>query len=91
MIPVDPGSFASAIIALCQDAGEGLTTLDEELEAATKAIDGANNLEFSRYADTLFEVFFAGGMVGAGGKISGDPNASKLERNVGHPPSCMIA
>lgn len=82
VIPVDPGSFATAIVNLCQEAAEGLTSLDEQLEAGTKAIDGANNLEFSRYADTLFEVFFAGGMVGVGGKLAGDQNAPKLEQNV---------
>ena len=82
VIPVDPGSFANAVVTICQDAAEGLTSLDEELEAATKALDNANNLEFSRYSDTLFEVFFAGGMVGAGGKLSGEAGAPKLERNV---------
>jgi hypothetical protein len=30
----------------------------------------------------LFEVFFAGGMVGAGGKLAGEPGAPKLEQNV---------
>ena len=91
VIPVDPGSFANAVVQICQDAAEGLTGLDEELEAATKALDNANNLEFSRYSDTLFEVFFAGGMVGAGGKLAGEPGAPKLEHNVRvpHGPAVM--
>ncbi len=66
-----------------QDAAEGTSSLEEELEAATKALDSANNLEFSRYSEVLFEVFYAGGMVGAGGKITGEAGAPKLENNVG--------
>lgn len=81
VIPVDPGSFANAVVAIVQDASEGLPTLEEELEAATKALDNANNLEFSRYSDTLFEVFFAGGMLAAGGKLA-DEHAPKLKHNV---------
>ncbi|GAX74543.1 hypothetical protein CEUSTIGMA_g1992.t1 [Chlamydomonas eustigma] len=82
VIPVDPGSFASAVVQIVQDASEGLSNLDDILEAATKALENANNLEFSRYSDTLFEVFFAGGMVGAGGKLAGEPGAPKLDQNV---------
>ena len=48
VIPVDPGSFANAIVQIVQDAREG-STLEEELEAATKALDSDNKgLEFSR-------------------------------------------
>lgn len=80
VIPVDPGSFAAAIVQIIQDASEDGSTIDEKLEAAAKSLDGDNKgLEFSRYSDTLFEVFFAGGMLAPGGKVEGD---SKLDINV---------
>lgn len=81
VIPVDPGSFAHAVVQIVQDASEGLSSVEDKLEAGTKALDNANNLEFSRYSDTLFEVFFAGGMLAAGGKLA-DESAPKLETNV---------
>lgn len=88
VIPVDPGSFANAVVHLVEDAAEGLTTLEEQLEAGTKALDNANNLEFSRYSDTLFEVFFAGGMLAAGGKLAGDVGVPHLRTNVGQHAAC---
>jgi hypothetical protein len=84
VIPVDPASFANAVIAICQEAAEaaGATTLEEKLNAGCKALEADNSLEFSRYNDTLFEVFFVGGMIAAGGKLA-EETASPLEENVG--------
>lgn len=50
-----------------------LSTADVEklLDAGAKALDGAE-LDFSRYADTLFEVLFAGGRLGTGGALADD-------------------
>jgi hypothetical protein len=50
-----------------------LTAADVErlLDAGAKALDGAE-LDFSRYADTLFEVLFAGGRLGTGGALADD-------------------
>lgn len=72
VVPVDPASFANAVIAIYTDAAEGCTTLEEELDAGTKSLENANSLEFSRYGDTLFEVLFAGGMLAAGGKYASE-------------------
>ena len=89
VVPVDPNSFANAVVAVVQDASEGLTNTEEIVEAATKAIDNAN-LEFNRYGDTLFEVLFAGGILAAGGKLA-DESAPKFATNVGLSCSCRAA
>lgn len=68
VVPVDPGSFADAVIQIVQDASEG-NSLTEDLEAASKALDSAE-IEYSRYGDTLFEVFFAGGRLATGAALA---------------------
>ena len=63
------------------DASSSCDSMNTSQEAAAKALDGDNKgLEFSRYSDTLFEVFFAGGMLAPGGKLV--DSESKLENNV---------
>ncbi len=69
VIPVDPGSFADALIQIVTDSFEPGKTLSEDLEAATKALDVAE-IEYSRYGDTLFEVFFAGGRLATGASLA---------------------
>jgi hypothetical protein len=56
-----------------QQPQQPLSTADVEklLDAGAKALDGAE-LDFSRYADTLFEVLFAGGRLGTGGALADD-------------------
>lgn len=83
VVPVDPASFANAVVAICQDSADaaGATTAQEELTAACKELENDSNLEFSRYGDTLFEVFFAGGMIAAGGKYV-DEKSPKLKTHV---------
>ncbi|EFJ31357.1 hypothetical protein SELMODRAFT_145222 [Selaginella moellendorffii] len=52
-IPLDPSSFADAIVQIYLDhAGD--------LELTAKSIE-ASDLDFSRYGDTFFEVVFTGG------------------------------
>ncbi|KAK9823766.1 hypothetical protein WJX72_005350 [[Myrmecia] bisecta] len=78
-VPLDPGSFADAVITICEDAKEGDDGLEKNLGAAVKGLESAN-LDFSRYGDTLFEVLFAGGRMAAGGNVVGE--GKKLEFNV---------
>jgi hypothetical protein len=83
VIPSDPGSFADAVITIFQDASEGVS-VEKDLEAAAKVLDSTDNsglLDFSRYADTLFEVLFAGGRLATGGNLA-DEGGNKLATNV---------
>jgi hypothetical protein len=50
------------------------------LEAGVKVLDSAD-LDFSRYADTLFEVLFAGGRLATGGNLAVEQK-EKLSTNV---------
>mmetsp|Transcript_1455 Transcript_1455/g.3202 ORF Transcript_1455/g.3202 Transcript_1455/m.3202 type:complete len:425 (-) Transcript_1455:625-1899(-) len=79
VVPVDPGSFADAVVQIVQDASDGVS-VEEDLEAATKALDTAE-LEFQRYGDTLFEVMFAGGRLATGGNLA-DDHGKKLDKNI---------
>ncbi len=80
VVPSDPGSFADAIITYFQDAADGVS-LEKDLDAGVKALD-AVELDFSRYADTLFEVLFAGGRLATGGNLAEDCKL-KLATHVG--------
>lgn len=80
VIPSDPGSFADAVIQIFQDASEGVS-VEKDLEAAAKVLDSTDNIDFSRYADTLFEVLFAGGRLATGGNLA-DEGGSKLATNI---------
>lgn len=80
VIPSDPGSFADAVITIFQDAAEGVS-VEKDLEAAAKVLDSTDNIDFSRYADTLFEVLFAGGRLASGGNLA-DEGGNKLATNV---------
>lgn len=81
VVPSDPGSFADAIVQIFQDAAEEGQPIDKNLEAGVKILDSAD-LDFSRYADTLFEVLFAGGRLATGGNLA-DDQKEKLATNVG--------
>lgn len=78
VIPVDPGSFADAIVQIVQDASEGVS-VETDLEEAAKTLDSAD-LEWNRYGDTLFEVFFAGGRMASGAQVVEE--GLKLEINI---------
>ena len=62
-----------------QDAADQ-DNVEKDLEAGVKALDSAD-LDFSRYADTLFEVLFAGGRLATGGNLA-DEQKEKLATNV---------
>eukprot|EP00270_Netrium_digitus_P001656 TRINITY_DN1180_c0_g2_i1.p1 TRINITY_DN1180_c0_g2~~TRINITY_DN1180_c0_g2_i1.p1 ORF type:complete len:413 (-),score=59.86 TRINITY_DN1180_c0_g2_i1:405-1643(-) len=62
-VPLDPSSFADAIIAIYQEH-------QGDLESVAKDID-ASELDFSRYGETFFEVVFCGGRF--------QPGSTKLE------------
>ncbi|KAF8066304.1 BZW1 [Scenedesmus sp. PABB004] len=79
VVPADPGSFATAIVQIFQDAADG-ASIEKDLEAGVKVLDSAD-LDFSRYADTLFEVLFAGGRLSTGGNLA-DDQKDKLATNV---------
>jgi len=79
VVPADPGSFATAIVQIFQDAAEG-ASVEKDLELGVKQLDSAE-LDFSRYADTLFEVLFAGGRLSTGGNLA-DEQKEILVTNV---------
>jgi len=62
-----------------QDAADQVS-VEKDLEAGVKVLDSAD-LDFSRYADTLFEVLFAGGRLATGGNLA-DEQKEKLVTNV---------
>jgi hypothetical protein len=64
-----------------QDAADGVS-VEKDLEAGVKVLDSAD-LDFSRYADTLFEVLFAGGRLSTGGNLA-DEQKEKLATNVSY-------
>jgi hypothetical protein len=57
-------------------------SVEKDLEAGVKVLDSAD-LDFSRYADTLFEVLFAGGRLSTGGNLA-DDQKEKLTFNVSY-------
>lgn len=79
VVPVDPGSFADAVVQIVQDAADGVS-IEADLEAGSKALDAAE-IEYSRYGDTLFEVLFAGGRLATGASLA--EGGARLSTNVG--------
>lgn len=65
--------------ARVQDAADQVS-VEKDLEAGVKVLDSAD-LDFSRYADTLFEVLFAGGRLATGGNLA-DEQKEKLATHV---------
>lgn len=99
-VPLDPASFATAVVHIFDDAkeveGNDQSSIDKNLQAGVKGLDSAE-LDFSRYGETLFEVLFAGGRMAAGGNVVEE--GTHLETNVssegvwGSPPaarSCFL-
>lgn len=79
VVPSDPGSFADALVQIIQDASDG-KSLESDLEASAKALDSAE-LEYARYGDTVFEVFFTGGRLATGAALA--EGGARLDKNVG--------
>jgi hypothetical protein len=80
-VALDPGSFADAVVTIFEDAKDG-NDLEKNLAAGVKVLEGTQ-LDFSRYGDTLFEVFFAGGRLAAGGNVVEE--GKRLDTNVRSP------
>lgn len=78
-VPLDPGSFADAVITIINDAKTPDAPLDKNLAAAVKGLEGVD-LDFSRYGETLFEVLFAGGRMAGGGNVISE--GKKLDTSV---------
>ena len=54
------------------------------LHRAEQVLDGAE-LDFSRYGDTLFEVFFVGGRLATGGSVAAEGKRTTLNVRRGVP------
>lgn len=68
-VPLDPSSFANAVIQIFEDSREPGNPVDKNLEAAGKVLDSAE-LDFKRYGDTFFEVLYVGGRMLGGDNIA---------------------
>lgn len=79
-VPLDPGSFADAVVQIFQDSKEG-DDLEKNLQAAVKVLESVE-LDFSRYGETLFEVLFAGGRMAAGGNVVSEKETKRLDFTV---------
>ncbi|KAA6427859.1 MAG: flagellar associated, partial [Trebouxia sp. A1-2] len=77
-VPLDPGSFADAVVQIFQDSKEG-DDLEKNLQAAVLE---SVELDFSRYGETLFEVLFAGGRMAAGGNVVSEKENKRLDFTV---------
>lgn len=70
----DPNSFRDAII-------QGLNETEGDLEKVSKFLDvSGSRLNYRRYADVLFDILFAGGILAPGGFIVEDSDPSKQSR-----------
>ncbi|XP_076437206.1 eIF5-mimic protein 2-like [Babylonia areolata] len=70
----DPNSFRDAII-------QGLNETEGDLEKVSKFLDvSGSRLNYRRYAEVLFDVLFAGGILAPGGFIVEDTDLSKPSR-----------
>ncbi|KAL8599773.1 hypothetical protein ACOMHN_040483 [Nucella lapillus] len=70
----DPNSFRDAII-------QGLNETEGDLEKVSKFLDvSGSRLNYRRYAEVLFDVLFAGGILAPGGFIVEDSDPSKPAR-----------
>lgn len=78
-VPLDPGSFADAVVTIFDDAKEPDATVVQNLQAGVRVLESVD-LDFSRYGDTLFEVLFAGGRLAGGGNVVDE--GKKLDINV---------
>jgi hypothetical protein len=66
----DPSSFRDAIV-------QGLTEANGNNDQVSKYLDtAASRLDYRRYADTLFDVLFAGGILAPGGSLLQDSDSS---------------
>ncbi|KAF8015386.1 hypothetical protein BT93_H1020 [Corymbia citriodora subsp. variegata] len=71
--PLDPASFADAVVQIYLDNGG-------DLELVAKSVE-ASELNFSRYGDTFFEIIFTGGRT--------QPGTTKPDEGERHPYSIL--
>ena len=67
----DPSAFRDAILQGIAEAGDSLDQVSKFLDSA------GGKLDYRRYAETLFFIFFAGGILAPGGSIVQDGEAGK--------------
>jgi len=79
-VPLDPAGFADSVLTLFETHCSKAEGVEAKLAAAGKALESAD-LDFSRYGDTLFEIYFAGARMGIGAKLAGDEK-QKIDFNV---------
>jgi len=78
-VPLDPSSFADTVIAIYNDSFEEGYTTQQQLDAFVKTLE-TSELDFSRYGDTLFEVFFTGSRLSAGaGAVLEEADKEKMD------------
>lgn len=70
----DPVAFRDTIIRGFNEAGNDLDKVSKYLDTA------GSKLDYRRYAETLFDILFAGGILAPGGSIVGDADQSKVAR-----------
>ncbi|XP_074652412.1 eIF5-mimic protein 1-like [Tubulanus polymorphus] len=76
-IKQDPSAFRDSIIEGLNNAGK------EDFEAINQFLDSAGSkLDYRRYAEPLFDVLFAGGLLAPGGAVIEDSNAEKSRTEV---------
>lgn len=67
----DPSQFQESIV-------QGLNQTGTDLEAVAKFLDSSGaKLDYRRYAETLFDILVAGGMLAPGGALSDDMTRTK--------------
>ena len=79
-VPHDPAGFADSVLTLFEANCTQVEGVEAKLAAAGKCL-GTSDLDFSRYGDTLFEIYFAGARMGIGAKLAGDEK-QKIDFNV---------
>lgn len=92
-VPHDPAGFAESLLTSFEEHCAQEDTLEGKLAASGKAVD-TSNLDFSRYGDTLFEIYFAGARMGVGAKLA-DDTKRRIDWNVrslarGCAPCCCV-
>lgn len=67
----DPSAFRDAIL-------QGIAEAEENLDQVSKFLDSAGSrLDYRRYAETLFDILFAGGILAPGGSIVQDGESGR--------------
>ena len=89
-IPLDPQSFADAVVTIFKEQGEEDVTegFDKDLEVIANTLGESSALDFDRYGNTFFELVFTGDRMGIGSAGNKDEGQT-LERYVFKDPATM--